>query len=106
MVLINYLQDIEKILNEIMPWMYWKGEVFAFYIAFFLFLALLAIISLKKSSNLRAGILKIPLTLGDRVFISIALFILTMLAMNALNLPLQVTLIISSLIALLIYWRG
>lgn len=106
MVLLDYIREIERMLNEMMPWMYWKSELLLFYISFFTFLTFIAIVNLKKGSNSRIGVLRMPLTLGDRVFISIALFIVTMLLMNALNLPLYLILLFSSLVSIFFFWRG
>ncbi|MEM1584588.1 MAG: DUF2160 family membrane protein [Nitrososphaerota archaeon] len=99
------LESFELWLNEMMPWMYWKGEVALFFIFFFSFLTILAIYNIKKPSNPRSGILRIPTTLGDRIFVSVVIFIAVMLTVAALGLPLYL-LIIALPILIIILLRG
>ena len=81
-------------LNKIMPWMFWRGEVIIFLIGFFVFLGILGYISRRRPLNSRIGLLKIPLTLGDRVFVSTVLLITTLLIILALGIPWFFTFII------------
>lgn len=97
---------IENTLNEAMPWMFWKGEVLIFLLCFFAFLGLLAAVSVKKPSNPRTGFLRIPTTLGDRVFISVVILVVTMLVICGVGLPWYVTLIIGAPIVVLILLKG
>lgn len=101
----SIVEGIETWLNDAMPWMYWKGEVVIFLICFFLFLTTLAIYSVKKPSNPRSGFLRIPTTLGDRIFISVVILIATLLTIQALDLPLYL-LTVAILIMVLILYRG
>lgn len=102
----SLISAIEGWLNESMPWMYWKGEVFIFLIGFFGFLAWLAYISVRKPSNPKTGFLKIPLTRGDRVFISVVLLVATMLAVLGLGLLWYVIFVIGIPIIIVIWLKG
>lgn len=102
----SILMKLEIFLNEKMPWMFWKGEVFIFLICFFVFLGFLAMISVRKPSNPRTGFLKIPTTLGDRVFISIALLVIIMLIVCGIGLPWYVVFITGTPIIILILLKG
>ncbi len=102
----NLLSDIERWLNELMPWMYWKGEVLIFLIGFFVFLALLAYISVRKPSNPKTGFLKIPLTRGDRIFVSAVLLVATMLTVLSLGMPWYIIFVIGIPIIIIIWLKG
>ncbi|MDW8084517.1 MAG: DUF2160 family membrane protein [Candidatus Caldarchaeum sp.] len=100
------LSEIENFLNSLMPWMYWKAELVLFLAGFFSFLTFLAVLSLKRPSNARVGILRIPTTLGDRVFISAVSLIAIMLSFMALGLEWYFILLVGIPIVFLIMWRG
>jgi predicted small integral membrane protein len=102
----NILLYLEQWLNEIMPWMYWKYEVMLFLIGFFVFLVILAIVSVKRQSNPKMGCLKIPVTLGDKVFISAVTIIAIMLIVLAIGLPWYLIIIIGIPTTAIIFLRG
>jgi len=97
---------LEQWLNEKMPWMYWRYEVILFLICFFGFLTTLAIISVKKQSNPKIGLLKIPTTLGDKVFMSTITIIAIMLIVLAIGLPWYLIIIVGTPIVAIILLRG
>lgn len=102
----TWLQTLESILNEFMPWMYWKGEVAVFLVAFFFFLLFLAVVSLRMSSEPRRGIFGLKTTLGDRIFLAVALLVAVMLITAALNLPWFTTLIIGTPLVIIVLLKG
>jgi predicted small integral membrane protein len=52
-------------------WMYWAPQTLSVILGLFLVLLIMAILDVKKPSTPRKGLLPIPTTRGDRLFIGI-----------------------------------
>jgi len=59
-----------------LEWMYWTPQTLTTILGLFCVLLIMAILDVKKPSSPRKGILPIPTTRGDRVFIGIILCII------------------------------
>ncbi len=56
-------------------WMYWTLPTMITICIFFIFLLIIAVLDLKKRSTPRKGFLPFPTTRGDRIFISVIIWI-------------------------------